>query len=159
MRITGLIMILFLTIGAKAQNTATYKVDDLLKRVSNKDTVYVVNFWATWCGPCVAELPVFNKVYQQYQGKPVKVLMVSLDFKESVPKKLESFITKKKLKPEVVWFNETNANDFIPKIDASWSGSIPATWIVNSAKEYSTFNEGSVTAAQLSTIIERQLAQ
>jgi thiol-disulfide isomerase/thioredoxin len=159
MRITGLLMILLLSLGAKAQNTPSYKVDDLLRRVSNTDTVYVVNFWATWCGPCVAELPEFNKVYQQYAGKPVKVLMVSLDFPESYPKKLESFISKKKLKPEVVWFNETNANDFIPKIDNTWSGSIPATWIVNSAKDNKIFNEGSVTAAQLGTVIERQLAQ
>ena len=63
------------------------------------------------------------------------------------------------MKPEVIWFNETNANDFIPKIDNTWSGSIPATWIVNSAKENKIFNEGSVTAAQLTTVIERQLAQ
>lgn len=159
MRITGLLLGLLIAFGANAQKTPSYKVEDLVKRVSNKDTVYVVNFWATWCVPCVKELPEFNKIYEQYQGKPVKVLMVSLDFKESYPAKLEGFISKKKLEPEVIWFNETNANIFIPKIDNSWSGSIPATWIVNAAKEYSTFNEGIVTAAQLSSIIERQLAQ
>ncbi|HYD23044.1 MAG TPA: TlpA disulfide reductase family protein [Flavipsychrobacter sp.] len=158
MRITGFLIIMLLAFGLRGQ-TPSYKIDDLVKRVSNKDTVYVVNFWATWCIPCVKELPEFNKISDQYQGKPVKVLMVSLDFEDAYPKKLDAFIAKKKLKPEVVWFNETNANVFIPKIDNSWSGSIPATWIVNAKKEYSNFNEGIVTAQQLGMVIDRQLAE
>ena len=85
--------------------------------------------------------------------------MVSLDFKEAYPKKLEGFIKKKKMKPEVVWLNETNANVFIPKIDNSWSGSIPATIIFNTAKDYKIFNEGEVTAQQISILVDNQLAQ
>ena len=149
---------MLLAFGVRGQ-TPSYKIDDLVKRVSNKDTVYVVNFWATWCIPCVTELPEFNKISDQYQGKPVKVLMVSLDFEDAYPKKLDAFRAKKKLKPEVVWFNETNANVFIPKIDNSWSASIPATWIVNAKKEYSNFNPGTVTAQQLGMVIDRQLAE
>jgi thiol-disulfide isomerase/thioredoxin len=158
-RIISLAATIIMACSVHAQQTVSYKIEDLLKRVSNQDTVYVVNFWATWCAPCVKELPEFDKVSERYSGRPVKVLLVSLDFKEAYPKKLESFISKKKLKPEVVWFNETNANMFIPKIDNSWSGSIPATWIVNKAKDYTTFNEGTVTPAQIGSIIEWQLTQ
>lgn len=159
MRIFVLLAVLLLSLNSPAQSIAIYKAEDLLARVSNKDTIYVVNFWATWCAPCVKELPEFDKTEQQFAGKPVKVLLVSLDFKEAYPKKLQQFITKKKLEPEVIWFNETNANEFIPKIDNSWSGSIPATWIVNSANDYKIFNEGTVTATQIGSIVDRQLSQ
>jgi thiol-disulfide isomerase/thioredoxin len=158
-RIWRLIIALLIASVAQAQKTPSYKIDDLVQRVSNKDTIYVVNFWATWCGPCVKELPEFDKIQEHYSGKPVKVLMVSLDFKEAYPKKLDGFITKKKMKPEVVWLNETNANIFIPKIDNSWSGSIPATIIYNTAKDYKIFNEGEVTAKQISILVDNQLAQ
>lgn len=50
------------------------------------DTVYLVNFWATWCAPCIAELPAINAVEKKYSGKKFKVLLVSLD----LPRQLES---------------------------------------------------------------------
>ncbi|WP_027379429.1 TlpA family protein disulfide reductase [Chryseobacterium daeguense] len=46
------------------------------------DTLYVTNFFATWCGPCVKEIPHFKKKIEEFQGKPVKITFVSLDQKE-----------------------------------------------------------------------------
>lgn len=143
---------------SQAQNIEVYDVDRLLQRVSNNDTFYVVNFWATWCGPCVKELPEFDRLQKHYDGKPVKILLVSLDFKDAYPRKVQSFIHKKKLAHEVVWFSETNANSFIPKIDNSWQGSIPATWLVYRKQSYTNFVEGMTTAKRLDTLIDKQLA-
>ena len=143
---------------AEAQNIPSYKAEEVLTRISNEDTLYVVNFWATWCGPCVKELPEFNKLQEQFNGRPVKILLVSTDFKEDYPKKLRSFIKKKKLHHEVVWLNETNANEFIPKIEPAWGGSIPATLIVYNKNQYRNFFEGMITAKQLGFLIEKQLA-
>ena len=72
-----------------------YKIDDLTKRIFNtNDTTYIVNFWATWCKPCVSELPEFEKLHQGSKGKQIKVLLVSMDFKEELDKKLKNFLEK-----------------------------------------------------------------
>ncbi|RYE24784.1 MAG: redoxin domain-containing protein [Sphingobacteriales bacterium] len=153
--------ILFLLVSAitysRAQEIKAYKAETLMQRVNNNDTIYVVNFWATWCGPCVQELPEFAKLEDHYKGQPVKILLVSLDFKEAVPK-IPLFIKRKKLTSEVAWLNETNANKFIPKIDDRWQGSIPATLIVSGKHNYKNFFEGTISAKQIGLLIDKQLA-
>lgn len=153
-----LLILLAVSLQSAAQDIPSYSADDLARRISNKDTFYVVNFWATWCGPCVKELPEFARLHEQYAGKPVKLLMVSLDFKESYPKKVAAFVKKRKMEQEVVWLNETNANEFIPKLEPAWGGSIPATLLVYPHNDYRNFFEGQVTARQLGLLIDKQLS-
>jgi len=150
-------IILCLYAQVKAQKIPAYNADDLMKRASSKDTIYVINFWATWCVPCVRELSAFDTLQLRYKDKPVKVILTSFDFKESYPQKILDFIKKKKLLPEVVWFSETNANEFIPKIENSWSGSLPATLILQPSKNFRWFNEGIITSGKLSGIIDKQI--
>ncbi|MGB1283784.1 MAG: TlpA disulfide reductase family protein, partial [Polaribacter sp.] len=104
----------------------TYKE---LKPLLHKDDgkIYVVNFWATWCAPCVKELPYFEKLKEVYQDKNVEVLLVSLDFPKQIEERLIPFINKKKLKSKVVLLNDSNEDIWIKAIDSTWSGAIPAT--------------------------------
>lgn len=157
-QLLALALLVLFSLSAKSQSVAPYTANDLIKRIANPDTMYVVNFWATWCAPCVKELPEFAAIEKENTGKPVKVLLVSLDFKEDYPHKLVSFIKKKKLQHEVIWLNETNANSFIPKIENSWQGSIPATLLVYPKNEYRNFWEGVIKASRLQTLIDKQLA-
>lgn len=145
------------SLGSSAQ-IPSCTAGQLAQRVQHPDTVYVVNFWATWCAPCVQELPAFDTVQEYYQGKPVKVLLVSLDFKDDYRKKIPDFVAKKHTKPDILWFSETDAEVFIPKIDNRWTGSIPATWIVSKGNGYTTFLDRTVSAAELKTLISPQLA-
>lgn len=142
----SLIILLFIGSAINAQKIGVYKIDDLLKRINNNsDTTYVVNFWATWCKPCVAELPEFEKLNKEYSSKKVKVILVSMDFKETLNKKLKPFIKKNKYTCEVVLLDESNGNDFINKISEEWSGSIPATLITRKNKSVNEFIEKKVT--------------
>ena len=110
------------------------------------DNIHVVNFWATWCAPCVKELPYFEAVNEEYKDKNVKVLLVSLDFNL---KKLNTFLAKNELKSEKVLLDDPDQNDWISKVSKEWSGAIPATVIYKKGKR--KFYEHSFTKAELET--------
>ncbi|TVZ51895.1 TlpA family protein disulfide reductase [Dokdonia sp. Hel_I_53] len=93
----------------------------------------VINFWATWCKPCVKELSAFEKIQATYNDKDLSVILVSLDFPEQLDD-LKKFIRKRELKSEVVFLNDDKANDWIPRVSDNWSGAIPATLIVSDKK-------------------------
>ena len=107
----------------------------------NNDTVYVVNFWATFCKPCVAELPYFISICNKYKDQKVKLLLVSLDLPDYYPAKIAAFAKKNNFNTAIAWLNETNADIFCPMIDKKWSGAIPATIVVNNKSGYKKFVE------------------
>lgn len=153
-----LLLFALLAMGGRAHaQIAAMSMDEIIRTHASKDTLYVINFWATWCAPCVQELPEFNALQKRYANAPVKVVLVSLDFKENYPK-LPTFLQRKKITPEVVWLTDTNPNEFIPKIDNRWEGSIPATIIVAPGKQQKQFIEGQVTEKQVAQIVQRMMA-
>lgn len=111
------------------------------------DTTYVVNFWATWCVPCVEELPYFEKLNAEYKDDKVKVVLVSLDMHKMIESKLIPFMKEKQLKSDVVVLRDPDADSWIPKVDSAWSGAIPATVIYN--KDKRKFYEKSFTYEEL----------
>lgn len=95
------------------------------------DTTYVINFWATWCKPCVEELPYFDQLFKEYSDQKVKIVLVSLDFPKQIDSKLIPFITKHKILPEVVVLKDPDANAWIDRVSEDWDGAIPITLIYN----------------------------
>lgn len=146
--IRSLVIFCLCTWSMMAQQVPVYKIGDLLKRIHNaSDTVYVVNFWATWCKPCVAELPEFEKLHTQYKDSLVKVLLVSLDFKEDMTGKLIPFLRKNNYTTDIVLLDEVNGNSFINQVSEKWSGAIPATLITTRNKSRQVFLEKKLTEA------------
>ncbi len=119
------------------------------------DTLYIVNFWATWCKPCVEELPYFEKIHTEYKNKKIKVLLVSLDFKDELESRLIPFIEKRKINSEIILLDESNPNTYIDKVSTNWSGEIPVTYIYKNQKVF--FYEKSFTYDELEAIIKLKL--
>ena len=102
--------------ASAAQHIASIKFPELQRRLTRiSDTTYVVNFWATWCGPCVQELPGFERVRAAMAQRKVKFLLVSLDYASQVEKRVIPFVRKRKIQSEVVLLDEAGPQYLAPK--------------------------------------------
>lgn len=120
------------------------------------DTLYIVNFWATWCKPCVTEMPYFEKIGEEYQREAVKVILVSLDFPNKLDERILPFIEEKGIKSQVIHLTDTKANQWIDKVNPEWSGAIPAT-VFYKGSSFRKFVEGSMTYENLKQIVDNNL--
>lgn len=147
-RMSILFLFSIISIVGKSQQIPTWKITDVEKRIANsKDEILVFNFWATFCKPCVAEIPFFIKVSNKYKSNNVKLILVSLDLPNYYPNKIATFAKKHQFTADIVWLNETDADYFCPKIDLKWSGSIPATLMVNTKTGQRKFFEEEIEEA------------
>ncbi len=108
------------------------------------DTTYVINFWATWCRPCVDELPHFERLQRYQRQRKLKVLLVSLDFEGQTRSKLIPFINRNHIESEVVHLIDPDMNSWINEVSGIWSGAIPGTLIYN--RKDRMFYEGSFSS-------------
>lgn len=117
-------------------------IDTILNAKS--DTTYIVNFWATWCRPCVQELPHFEELSKNYASQKVRILLVSMDFVKDMEDRVIPFVERMKLSNTVWLLNEPDANSWIERVDPTWSGALPATLIINAARSKRVFFEKSL---------------
>jgi thiol-disulfide isomerase/thioredoxin len=115
------------------------------------DALLVVNFWATWCAPCVKELPYFDELAGAAHSEKVRVLLVNLDFRKQLDKRLIPFLDKRDMSADVVVLDDTDANAWIDRVDSSWSGAIPATLFLGPGIR--DFREQSFTREELQTLV------
>ncbi|MFG4003025.1 redoxin [Flavobacterium aquidurense] len=145
------IFLLFaISISGYSQKVKLLTIDELNERIKNgQDSTYVVNFWATWCAPCIKELPHFEKLNTEFKSEKLAVLLVSVDFKSKLNSAVIPFVKRKNMKSEVFLLNESDPQKYIDRIDKSWSGSIPATLFIKGDKR--KFIESEFTYEQLLT--------
>ena len=147
-----LLSILLVGVITKSQVNKVNKIQvvnfDQLEPYLHKtnDTIYLVNFWATWCAPCVKELPSITAVEQKHANKKFKVLLVSLDFTKDLNTRLEPFVKSKNITSKVFLLNDPDQNRWIDNVDPAWTGEIPFTLIYgkgfrNSFPQTFTFEE------------------
>jgi thiol-disulfide isomerase/thioredoxin len=149
-----MIVILMMVLFSDPQIEAV-SLDALEERLENGgDTTYVVNFWATWCKPCIQEMPAFEKLHRSSAGSTIKVIMVSLDDPEELTSKVIPFVKKKGHTMEVVLLNEDHPNEWIDRIDESWSGAIPATMLVDGRSGRRQFHEREFTFEELQKAVQ-----
>lgn len=137
------------SLGASAQDIQLIKLDQLEQIIgSQSPELKVINFWASWCGPCVKELPYFNQLSHQ---KGVKVYLVSLDFPQDLSK-AKATLTRKGITAPAFLLDEKDANKYITQINDSWSGAIPATLFVTGQGE-KKFYESEFEEQQLQDVV------
>lgn len=144
-----IVFLLFVGVNTNAQQIKEVKIADLEKIIAESKTPLIVNFWATWCQPCIEEIPYFLEEIKDHRKDSLTILLVSLDFKDAFPGQISSFAKKRKMTVPIVWLNETNADYFCPKIDAKWSGAIPATLFIDNKKGYRKFVEEQISHEKL----------
>lgn len=139
---------------AHGQEVEVIKYPQLEKLIREPDgKIKVINFWATWCKPCIKELPYFEALQQQYPEQELQVYLISFDDVENLESRVKPFLEKRNIKSTVKLLDETDYNAFIDKVDPSWSGAIPATLIIAGDKR--RFVEGELDEAKLQDLISK----
>jgi thiol-disulfide isomerase/thioredoxin len=148
-----IITVLFFYSFCSAQEIPVIKIRELEKMIQSKDKdVLVVNFWATWCAPCVKELPYFEALYQQKNPK-LQIVLISLDYADKIDR-VKTFVARKNLTTPVFLLDEIDYNSWIDKVDPSWQGAIPATLIINTATGQRKFVAKEIEEGQLDILIK-----
>lgn len=136
----------------RAQHATIVKFDALQEILNTtSDQIQVVNFWATWCAPCIKELPLLEKLNTQ-DDLNTKITLINLDYADKIDK-VNAFMTRKNIRSEVLLLDEIDYNSWIDKVDKNWSGAIPATLIFNPKTGRRKFVEKELREGELEAMI------
>jgi len=130
------LIIAILALTAPASYGQNYVVFDSIDQLQSyierdKDATLVINFWATWCKPCVEELPIFEELNRMYDDQDLKIILVSLDFKSQLERRFVPFLKSNALESDVVLLADQDVDTWIPMFDEMWDGALPATLVLN----------------------------
>lgn len=151
-----LVLLVYFSVSSslQAQTAGIIKMDQLQKMMnSQSDKIQVINFWATWCAPCIKELPLFEQLNQTRSDVQVSLVSVDIDLDPN-PEKVYRFIARKKLKSKVYILDETDPNSWINKVDKNWSGAIPATLVLNTSNGKRKFVEKELKEGDLDALVD-----
>ncbi len=157
MKFTLVLLLTILIRTVHAQDIRSLSFDQLHKELmETKDTLIVCNFWATWCKPCITELPYFEKMNHEFSLQAVKILLINLDFSSRLKTTTIPFIKSRAYSPENLHLTDPDPNEWINKVDSNWSGAIPATIMFHSGKKV-FFHEGELEEGFLREAIKDNL--
>jgi thiol-disulfide isomerase/thioredoxin len=159
MKASFVTVLLFIALCTSAQQIRSVKVTELEKMIKESKTPLIVNFWATFCVPCLQEIPHFQELTRKYKPQGVSILFVSLDLQKAYPDSIIKTAGKHNISEPIVWLNETNADYFCPKIDSSWTGGMPSSLFVNNATGFHKFFEEPLSKEQLEKEILAMLGE
>jgi thiol-disulfide isomerase/thioredoxin len=105
----------------------------------------LLNIWATWCAPCVAEFPDLVKLSQSYDTSKVEVVAISADYPDEIDSKILPFLRKMNVPFRVYVAQFEHQEDFINAVNPAWSGALPATLTYDVHAKQQTFHVGQLT--------------
>ncbi len=139
---------------AFSQEIRLVSIEEVINEMQKKDdTTRVLNLWATWCAPCVKELPYFEEVYQSFKGdEKIKIILLAV---EDTQKKVQAHKDKNLMKATIWFLNEKDPNYWIPKINEDWGGEIPVTIVRNTLLSKEFFHSGELSKEELLEMIRK----
>lgn len=147
-KVFSIVFLFFLCSSVEGQSVKKVKIEALESYIKSSDHPLVISFWATWCTPCLHEIPWLQDAVEKQRENKVEYILVSLDFTEAYPKKIVRFVKQQNFNATFFWLDETNADHFCPKINEKWSGGIPANLFVNNKTNYRKFIGRQLTERQ-----------
>ncbi len=149
-----LLLLLLASLHTRGQNIVKIDREQLMEVTSrDSDTTYVINFWATWCSPCVKEIGYFEELSLKSKEKKLEVILISLDFPDRADKQLLPFLRERSITAQVMLMTDLDYNSWIEQVDVSWSGAIPATLIYTRDKRI--FLEQELTREELNKYVNQ----
>lgn len=152
-RFLCIILSLFVGLGIFAQNTESKLFSEIFEEASNTEGLVILNVWATWCKPCVAELPHFQKAQDSLINQHIKIIIASVDF-ETQRENIASFLAKRNIRLTSYHIKDGTSNDWFTKLDEEFSGAIPASIFFYNGKKVG-FHEGDFTFEELMKSIKK----
>jgi peroxiredoxin len=123
-------------VAAKPKEPNTEGLITLLKpaefnqlKAASQGKVLLINFWATWCAPCIAEFPEFVQIDKDYRSKGVRMVAISTDEKSDLEGAVVPFLKKQKAEFESFLSDSDDPQLLIDVVDKNWSGALPATFV------------------------------
>ena len=143
-------VVLFVVLLASAGRMYSQEVKPLDKikdieqvKESAKGKVLLINFWASWCKPCVHEFPDLVKLYNDYKDKGFELVFISVDVPEDINSKVVPFLKDQKVDFTTYYNNFDKPEELINFIDKKWEGAIPSTYIYDKEGNLTTHFLGS----------------
>jgi hypothetical protein len=161
-----LLLVLLLCLATAAQTIPAWKTPDLDRYLRSAKRPLVLNLWATFCQPCVEEIPYFQtalgiKAGPQGKAAPpgkADLLLLSLDMKGDYPAKIAAFARRHGFRAPIAWLSETDADVYGPVIDSTWTGALPASIFYNPITGYRKFYAGQLGPTQFEEALRAMLA-
>ncbi|MCB9013329.1 MAG: TlpA family protein disulfide reductase [Bacteroidales bacterium] len=145
---------------SSAQEVRKISKSDLSEILNNPThKLHVINFWASWCGPCVSELPEFQQVVNNSDSSKVDFLFISLDFPSEADKKLLPFLKKSGYNFNVALITDIDYNSWIEMVDPNWQGNIPSTLFYNNPEKLHYFISEPINKERLTSTIDSLLTK
>lgn len=109
------------------------EIEDLFGQ--RNDTTYLVNFWATWCKPCLEELPMLSELQHNYQDRPLRVLLISLDTQSAAIERIPDYLSGRGIDLATIVLTDTLPS-WQRQLDEHWSGELPTSIIYRNELRY-----------------------
>jgi len=127
-------------------------------RKNGSGKVRLVNLWATWCVPCVAEFPALVEIHRMYRNRAFEAVTVSANFPDEQPKAL-AFLTKQQASCRNLICGDADKQRLLEAFDPAWDGALPYTLLLSPTGEVLYRKEGPFDAPELKRLIVQALKE